>query len=56
MPLLATVVSFDWRTLVLIMGAVQLALAAAKVADLPRWNWLAGGALFVTLSLFFSVS
>jgi hypothetical protein len=55
-PLLAAAVSMNWQTVVLILGAVQLGLAALKVADLPRWNWLAGGALCVTLSQFFSVS
>jgi hypothetical protein len=56
MSILATAVSLDWQTLVLIMGAVQLALAAAKVADLPRWNWLAGGLLFCAVAQSFSVS
>ncbi len=56
MPILATTVAMTWPGVLLILGAVQLGLAAAKVAEPPRWNWLAGGALFCALSQFFSVA
>ncbi len=56
-PILAEAhVSLDWRTVLLILGAVQLLLAALAIPSHPRWVWLPGGALFVTLALFFSVS
>jgi hypothetical protein len=49
------VITLTWQLVFMILGAVQLLLAALNVPGLTRWSWFPGGVLFVTLALFFRV-
>lgn len=48
--------TLSFPSILMFVGIFQLALAAMNVPAFSRWSWLAGGALFIALSLFVNVA
>ena len=56
--LLASVTKIDmgWYVTLMVLGTIQLGLAAFKFPEAARWSWLAGGALFIAVAQFFALA